>query len=125
MNAARRSIGFLLLAALASAAAVTVAAPGPAEPQSMIQKTGTIDGWRLDMQGVLTLRLRHGQEFAWYSTSPDKGLDRNVEDMLMNVIVVSELTDDPLVVAITAKAERSLDGSSIEKALPLVTIGRP
>ena len=114
-----------MLAALASAAAVTVAAPGPAGPQSLIQKTGVIDGWRLDTQGVLTLRLRHGQEFAWYTVAPDKGLDRHVEEMIMEVIVASELAPEPLMLAITAKAERALDGASLETALPLISIGRP
>jgi hypothetical protein len=125
MNGARRSIGFLLLAALASAAAVTVAAPGTPGTQSLVQKTGEVDGWRLDMQGVLVIRVRQGQEFAWYSVAPDKALDRDVQQMVLQMALASELSPEPLLLAITTKIERGLDGSSIESALPVISIGKP
>jgi hypothetical protein len=106
-------------------------------PQQIVRVTGTLDGWRLAVDGTVHLRLQaahkieeDGDEEAlppggmWFYTPPDRSDDLQHDHKALHILLASELHQERPVVTVTAKRERALDGSDPENALPLESIGR-
>jgi hypothetical protein len=127
------------LATAGALAPLTLAArrvPAPLA-QSVVNVTGTLDGWRLAVDGTVHLRLQADHQIEedggeeelppggmWFYTPPDRSDDLQLEQMALHILLASELHQERPVIAVTAKKERALDGSDPEKALPLESIGR-
>jgi hypothetical protein len=120
-----------LAVALASAALLSAALPATpsaaAAAQTTVQKTGAVEAWRLDMDGRLYLRLRSldGAEAAWYVTPPERDPSRNVEEMLLAVLLAAERASVPMPLMVTAKEERAREGKAPDDALPILAVQRP
>lgn len=95
--------------------------------------TGTLDGWRLDIDGTVFLRVRHsgsvtreqdatGVEFTWFRTPPDRSDIRDVEARVLDIILASDGAAQDATVTVTTKVERSLKGSDLKDALPMLSI---
>lgn len=137
MRISLRILGVTLATAGALVTLSLVARGRPASaPQSQVSVTGTLDGWRLDVDGTVHLRLQvdHALEEGnktsaptdgmWFYTPPDRSDDLQLEQMALLILLASELHQEKSVVSVTAKKERALDGSELEKALPMESIGR-
>jgi hypothetical protein len=129
---------------VASAAVAFLAAAARAEPstQAEIQITGVLSGWRLDVDRRVYFLITRSAEDApgtdegsskekglaaepalWFHSPPDRDVEREFNKMILDAILALGRSNTP--VTVTAKAERSLDGTSPEKSLPLVSIASP
>lgn len=106
-------------------------------PQELITVTGVLDGWNLDVDGIVYLRLLaekavdEGEDEKstppggmWFQTPPDRSDDLQIEQMTLGILIATGFERESVRLTVTAKQERQLDGSTPEKALPLESIGR-
>lgn len=136
MKIVRPPSPLLLLAVLAAGTLVPLAlgaAPtsGPAAAEQ-IERTGFVVAWRLDMDGTIYVLLRHApaegpdaERTTWFTSPPHKAADRDVEEMLLHVLMDSDDPADERMVTVAAQEERQLAGDDPESALPLVWISVP
>lgn len=89
----------------------------------LVERSGTVSGWRVNVDGTVFLRLREASETeTWFRNPPDRSSVISFEEMLLAIVVDVAGTDE----VITVAAERSgLDGSSPESAIPLAYVSWP
>jgi len=126
----------LTLTAVALADRDTVRRLEPRAPA--LEYVGLVDGWRLEMDGVLYLRLRtsaaeeahdapaDAAQHLWFRMPPMRSVERDVENMLLSAL--SALGGGgpgpaPLL-EVHAEGQPNHDGSTPEAALTLVWIER-
>lgn len=114
---------------IAGAAGLTAALPAPApnaaaaaaaSPQQAVVRSGTVAGWAVDASGTVALELtgeHDGQSFAlWFATPPNRTSTTGFEKMVLDALLVKAS------VAVVSETSEGADGSSIERALPLLSL---
>jgi len=121
----------LLLAAFLSFGTARSASPAA----EVIQRTGVVVGWQLDMDGTIYIELSHpaegrrardastGPTTTWFRTPPVRSEERHVQQMVLSILTALEMSPSFEAITIHGKVERALDGESLEEALPLVSLG--
>lgn len=105
--------------------------PGKTSPpvQSIREYTGVVVAWQVEMDGRIAIRLRHTPADGvdgptWFVTPAPQAPARDLELVVMNVLLDHLSTSEPWPLTVRAKAERSLKGEEIDGALPIVALAR-
>lgn len=129
MSDLRHTLPAIALCALICASAALV--PGQERrtgDDEELSVEGRIESWSVVADGTVYIRLGPADSdrpSLWFKTPPDKTETTRFEDLTLDIVRHVEHAQGPrALIALSADPSPDEDGTALEKALPITSIGR-